>query len=147
MSLRSRLFEGLVLFPPEGYAERPAERGLAFVGPAGEALTVAAASVDLTGPEAQQRMARDRLVQGAIKDIQKAVCQPDLEVLVPLSKAPGAEGIETWNLVARSDAGRLFAQAVVASEASVAVLALDGRMGQEAVAGWFGMLESVRGAS
>ncbi len=147
MSLRSRLFENLVLFVPEGYAERPSERGLAFVGPAGEALSVAAASVDLTGPEAQQKMARDRLVQGAIKDIQTAVCQPDLEVLVPLSRAPGAPGIETWNLVAKSDRGRLFAQAVVASESAVAIFTLDGRHRPETVTGWFGMLEAVRGAS
>ncbi|HUL60924.1 MAG TPA: hypothetical protein VLU43_16710 [Anaeromyxobacteraceae bacterium] len=142
----ARRTDAFVLTIPDGYEEQPAERGLAFRGPGGEVLLLSEVPVKAGGPEARQRMARDRLVQGAIKDVQRRVCQPDLEVLVPLARAPGADGIETWNLVARSAAGRLFAQAVVAGDAGVGVLAFDGRNTHDSIARWFVVLESVRPA-
>jgi hypothetical protein len=131
---------------PDGFAERATERGLLFVGPAGEVLRLEEAAVAGGGPEAQQRLVRDRLVQGAIRDVQRDACQPDLETVVPLSRAPGAAGLETWNLVSRSPAGRLLAQAVVASDAGVAVLAWEGRTTQGSVERWFGVLEAIRPA-
>jgi len=141
-----RRTDAFVLSLPEGFEEQPAEHGLAFRGPAGELLTLSEAPVRPGGPEAQQQLARDRLVQGAIKDVQRRACQPDLEVVVPLARAPGAAGVETWNLVARSAAGRLFAQAVLAAEAGVGVLAFDGRNTRESIARWFGVLEAIRPA-
>ncbi len=131
---------------PEGFEEVGAERGTAFRGGSGEGLRLTQAAVAGGGPEAQQKLLRDRLVQGGVKDVQRAACQPDLEVVVPLSRAPGGPGIETWNLVARSEAGRLFAQAVVASDAAVGVLVFEGRNTRESIARWFEIVESIRPA-
>jgi hypothetical protein len=129
---------------PDGFRSVPAERGLVFRGAAGEELSISEAALRGEAPEAQRQMLRDRLVQGGIKDIQRAACQPDLEVVVPLARAPGAPGLETWNLVARSAAGRLFAQAVVASDDAVAVLTFEGTTTRESIERWFGILGSVR---
>jgi hypothetical protein len=145
-AMTTRVLETFRVALPEGFEEQAMERGAAFRSAAGEALSFAAAQIEGGGPDAQQRLLRDRLVQGAIKDVQRAACQPDLEVVLPLTKAPGAPGIETWNLVARSDADRLLAQAVVASDAAVAVIAFEGRNTRDAIARWFGVLESIRPA-
>jgi len=138
---------GFRLALPDGYAEAACNGRLVFTGPDGEEIAGSSAAVEGEGPEARRRMLRDRLVQGAIRDVQRAACQPDLEVVVPLAHAPGADGIETWNLVTRSAAGRLFAQAVVASEGAVAVLSFQGRNERGAVGRWFAVLEAVRPGS
>lgn len=139
----TRLLSGLALTLPDGFAEVPAERGARFDGPGGEVLTVQVASLADQGSGSQQTLVRDRLVQGAIKDIQRDGCQADLEILVPLSRAPGRPGVETWNLVSRSASGRLLAQAVVATDAAVAILACDGRNERATIGRWFQLLESI----
>jgi hypothetical protein len=136
----ARILTAFTILLPDGFEEQ----GDRLVGPGGDALRVTEVAIGGGGPEAQQRIVRDRLVQGAIKDVQRDSCQPDLEVMVPLSKAPGAAGLDTWSLVSRSAAGRLVAHAVVASDAAVAVLSWEGRATQESVAVWFGVLESLR---
>lgn len=142
--MAQRALPGFLLDLPDGFAEQPdAPQGTAFRSAAGEELVLVAAALD-AGPEAQQRIQRDRLVQGALKDVQRAACQPDLEVLVPLSRAPGPDGLETWHLVARSPEGRLFAQAVAATPAAVAVLTFDGRNERPSIARWFALVESLR---
>lgn len=141
-----RLAEGLAAELPRGFAEAKGGGGLVFRSPAGEEIRVTAAAVGEVQPEARARIVRDRLVQGALKDVQREACQPDLEVLVPLAKVPGADGLDSWHLVARSPAGRLFAQAVVATAGAVAVIVFEGRNERPSIAAWFGFLESLRAA-
>jgi hypothetical protein len=140
------LLDAFEITLPEGFERLPAERGVAFRGASGEELSILEAALRGDAPEAQRQILRDRLVQGGVKDIQRTACQPDLEVLVPLARAPGAPGIETWNLVARSEKGRLLAQAVVASATAVAILSFEGTTTRESIDRWFGILGSLRPA-
>jgi hypothetical protein len=147
--MTARDLGALALALPDGFAEAPdgaPGTGLRFRGPAGEALRVSEAAIDAGAPEAQQRMLRDRLVQGAIRDVQRETCRPGLEVFVPLSRAVTAHGVETWSVVARGEGEALVAQAVVAAERGVAILRWEGPNARASIARWFGILESVRPA-
>jgi hypothetical protein len=141
-----RLADGLLAELPDGFAEAKGGGGLLLRSPAGEEIRITAAAVGEARPEARARIVRDRLVQGALKDVQREACQPDLEVVVPLARVPGAAGLESWHLVARSPAGRLLAQAVVATEGVVAVAVFEGRNARASIRAWFAFLESLRPA-
>jgi hypothetical protein len=123
-----------------------ADSPFTYEGPGGEIWRLEGLCLPSAGPEAQQALRRAELATRAVKDMKRDVCQPDLEVFLPLARAPGEAGLEVFTLLARSAQGRLLAQGVATGPGGVLKVVLDGRYERATLSRWFGLFESIRPA-